>query len=65
MADNDSERQRAGLCIDCRYGRRVESARGSEFYLCLLSASDPAFPKYPHLPVIQCRGHVKSPPESY
>jgi hypothetical protein len=28
------------------------------FYLCERSASDPAFPKYPSLPVIQCSGHT-------
>jgi hypothetical protein len=29
------------------------------FYLCERSASDPAFPKYPQLPVIECSGHKK------
>ena len=38
-----SERSRAGLCADCLYARRVEAARGSIFYLCERSASDPAF----------------------
>ncbi len=27
------------------------------FYLCERSANDPAFPKYPSLPVIECSGH--------
>jgi hypothetical protein len=49
---------RAGLCADCLYARRIESARGSMFYLCERSASDPAFPKYPQLPVIECSGHT-------
>jgi hypothetical protein len=47
----------AGLCADCIHARRIESARGSIFYLCERSANDPAFPKYPQLPVIQCSGH--------
>jgi len=51
------ERSRAGLCADCLYARRVESARGSLFYLCQRSAIDPDFPKYPRLPVIDCWGH--------
>jgi hypothetical protein len=52
------ERDRAGLCDDCLYARRIESSRGSIFYLCDRSASDSAFPKYPHLPVIECAGHA-------
>jgi len=53
-----SERSRAGLCANCVHARRIESARGSIFYLCGRSASDPAFPKYPQLPVIECAGHT-------
>jgi len=34
----------------------VESSRGSTFYLCLLSTTNPAFSKYPRLPVMQCPG---------
>ena len=52
-----SERGRVGLCADCRYMRRVGSARGSTFYFCERSTIDPNFPKYPRLPVIQCSGH--------
>ncbi|HEV3481392.1 MAG TPA: hypothetical protein VGR97_03595 [Candidatus Acidoferrales bacterium] len=56
--DEASETERAGLCAKCRFARRIESARGSKFILCELSASDPAFPKYPRLPVIECPGYV-------
>jgi hypothetical protein len=31
------------------------------FYLCGLFAVDPAFPKYPQLPVIECSGFRESP----
>jgi len=55
--DADRERRRAGLCADCRHMQRIESARGSAFYLCKRSAADPEFPKYPRLPVVQCRGY--------
>jgi hypothetical protein len=48
-----------GLCANCAYARRVESARGSVFYLCELSASNPQFPKYPRLPVLECFGYAK------
>ena len=46
-----------GLCESCRHARRIESDRGSTFYLCELSSCDPRFPKYPALPVIQCLGY--------
>jgi hypothetical protein len=36
----------------------VESARGSTFYLCRLSFSDPRFARYPPLPVLSCAGFV-------
>jgi hypothetical protein len=53
----DPDRSRAGLCTDCAYGRCVESARRSTFYLCERSSTDPAFPKYPRLPVLACPGY--------
>jgi hypothetical protein len=53
------ERARAGLCADCVHAKRIESSRGSQFNLCKLSASDPAFPKYPRLPVLQCQGYTR------
>jgi hypothetical protein len=53
---------RAGLCERCRFMRRVESDRGSVFYLCQLSATDKRFPKYPRLPVLQCGGFAELEP---
>ena len=49
----------AGLCATCVHVRRVTSDRGSVFYLCQLSKVDPKFPKYPRLPVIECRGYER------
>ena len=46
----------AGLCSHCRHAQRVVSDRGSEFLRCALASSDPAYPKYPRLPVLQCGG---------
>jgi hypothetical protein len=48
----------AGLCETCRHARRIESDRGSTFYLCELSSRDSRFPKYPALPVMQCLGYT-------
>ena len=46
----------AGLCSACRYSRLIVTARGSEFRLCERSATDPAYPRYPVLPVRRCEG---------
>ncbi len=64
---NDPEKPRAqqsrmvqahvGLCLDCRHARKLESDRGSSFYLCALSEFDSLFPKYPRLPVLHCSGY--------
>jgi hypothetical protein len=48
---------RVGLCADCRFMRQMKSDRGSVFFLCEKSAVDASFPKYPRLPVLQCRGY--------
>jgi hypothetical protein len=46
----------AGLCDTCRHQRLVRTGRGSEFSLCERSKTDPSFPKYPRVPVLECRG---------
>jgi hypothetical protein len=53
----------AGLCDHCLHARRVGSARGSMFTLCLLHERDPRFAKYPRLPVVTCSGYEKAPPD--
>jgi hypothetical protein len=50
----------AGLCEHCLHVKRIGSARGSVFLLCLLHERDPRFAKYPRLPVIHCSGYVKN-----
>ena len=45
-----------GLCGRCVHVQLVSSARGSTFYLCRRSFTDPAFPRYPPIPVIVCSG---------
>jgi len=51
------QNQHAGLCANCKHARRIESDRGSIFIRCELSRTDPAFPKYPRLPVSKCSGY--------
>jgi hypothetical protein len=53
---NDSVQ--VGLCENCKFVRRMESDRGSIFYMCQRSLTDATFPKYPRLPVLLCRGYV-------
>lgn len=53
-------REDLGLCADCRFRRTITSDRGSHFYQCERSHTDPTFPKYPRLPVLQCKGYGPS-----
>jgi hypothetical protein len=53
----------AGLCRSCAHVQTITSARQSTFYLCRRSASDPSFPKYPRLPVLECRGYEPADPD--
>ena len=55
--------EKAGLCETCVHARRIESSTGSVFLLCRLSAVDPAFVRYPALPVLQCGG-FRHPPRT-
>jgi hypothetical protein len=47
----------AGLCNACVHQQLVPNRRGSVFSLCSRSKTDPEFPRYPRIPVMQCRGH--------
>lgn len=44
-----------GLCGQCRHGRAVPGAH-STFWFCERSRTDPAYPRYPRLPVLRCPG---------
>jgi len=46
----------AGLCDRCRHQRLVHNTRDSVFSLCERSRTDPAYPRYPRLPVEACAG---------
>ncbi len=47
---------RIGLCATCKHRREVKNTRGSTFSLCERSREDSAYPRYPRLPVLDCRG---------
>lgn len=41
----------------------MKSDRGSTFYMCQRSVTDPAFSKYPRLPVLRCVGYEEKKEE--
>jgi hypothetical protein len=47
----------AGLCDSCVHQQLVHTTRGSTFSLCRRSRDDPAYPRYPRLPVLACPGY--------
>jgi hypothetical protein len=51
----------AGLCDTCRLQQEVRNTRGSSFSLCTRSREDPAYPRYPRLPVLSCAGYERRP----
>ncbi|MCE2455407.1 MAG: hypothetical protein J4G12_06235 [Gemmatimonadetes bacterium] len=50
----------SGLCSVCDNSRRVVTKRGGVFRLCKLSKTDPNFPRYPVLPVLECKGFERA-----
>ena len=53
---------RAGLCDRCVHQKVIRNTRGSSFSLCERSREDPAYPRYPRLPVTACAGHERRSP---
>ena len=54
--ERDTSCVRAGLCDRCRHQRVIRNTRGSSFSLCERSRTDPAYPRYPRVPVERCAG---------
>jgi hypothetical protein len=50
------EMSAVGMCAQCQHCRIVGNARGSTFYRCARADVDPAFTRYPRLPVLRCAG---------
>ncbi len=49
---------RVGLCATCVRARRIQSGKGSLFYLCEAASSDSRLKKYPPLPVRSCPAFI-------
>jgi hypothetical protein len=56
-ARRDTRGMEFGLCDSCAFQQIVRNTRGSVFSLCRRSREDPEFPRYPRVPVRECRGH--------
>jgi len=54
----------AGLCDTCTRAQIVTSSKGSSFVFCRQSEIDPAFPKYPRLPVVACDAYLSRTPQT-
>ena len=52
---------RFGLCDTCVHQQIVRNTRGSVFSLCRRSRDEPAYPRYPRVPVLECAGHDPRP----
>ena len=50
---------RTGLCDSCIHQKVIRNTRGSSFSMCERSKTDPRYPKYPRVPVLECRGYEK------
>lgn len=50
-----------GLCATCVHSRTITNRRGSTFWYCRLSETDPRFARYPRLPVTRCAGYERVP----
>jgi hypothetical protein len=48
---------RVGLCDTCVHQQLVHNTRGSTFSLCRRSREEPAYPRYPRIPVLSCPGY--------
>jgi len=51
---------RVGLCRRCQHARQVPTGR-TLYWMCELSLTDPAYAKYPRLPVLACPGYEPRP----
>lgn len=62
MEESPYQPDAIGLCASCQHVYPVRSDRGSMFYQCRRAADDPDFPRYPILPVRQCKGYEDPDP---
>jgi hypothetical protein len=50
-----------GLCASCVHARIFQSGKGAVYVSCERSRTDAGFPRFPSVPVLQCRGFEPFP----
>jgi hypothetical protein len=60
--NGEGEAAGVGLCARCRFAALQRSARGGRFWRCLRADADPAYLRYPPLPVRACPGFAPGEP---
>lgn len=54
---------RVGLCQGCAHARSLPHPRGGmAYWRCARAETDPAYPKYPRLPLAACPGFTPRAP---
>jgi hypothetical protein len=51
-----ADEETVGVCVRCAHAARQTSARGGAFWRCRRADADPAYRRYPVLPVRACPG---------
>jgi hypothetical protein len=49
----------AGLCSDCLHAKKIRTEKEGGYILCKYSRGDSSYPKYPRLPVRDCKAFIK------
>ncbi|MEZ4826909.1 MAG: hypothetical protein R3C61_11600 [Bacteroidia bacterium] len=52
---------KTSLCHTCAFMREVSNKRGSIFFQCEKSRSNPSYARYPMQPVWTCKGYEPRP----
>jgi len=50
--------RRVGDCLGCAHARTLKSKGGTAIFLCGRAEKEPAYARYPALPVAGCRGRA-------
>jgi hypothetical protein len=48
----------AGLCASCRHALVRPTRKGTVYLRCGYASIDPAYPRYPTLPVVRCAAYT-------
>ena len=54
--NSNSQRERVGICMDCRFVLEQATKQGAVFFRCGRADEDETFNRYPAIPVLGCPG---------